>query len=129
MLVIELRKIVFLKDVGLVPREEVLIVILIWVSLFSSSDCKLSKLFFPYRHTFVHFCILAIPGHLFYHSEIFQNRYTCEKCSGTIFQLILQWYKPVHFFKKCSGKITIPERKKKLIGTVFRGVYSLPEKW
>jgi hypothetical protein len=80
--------VVFLKDVGLVLREEVLIVILIWVSLFSSSGCKLLKLFLPFRHTFiipVHFCILAIPGHLFYHSEIFQNRYTCEKCSGTIF--------------------------------------------
>jgi hypothetical protein len=69
--VIELRKIVFLEDVGLVLREEVLILIpiwvsllLIWVSLFSGCDCKLSKLFLPYRHTLtipVYFCVLAIP--------------------------------------------------------------------
>jgi hypothetical protein len=40
----------------------------------------------------------------FYHFENFQNWYTCEKCSGIIFQLILPVMQTGTLFKKVFRK-------------------------
>jgi hypothetical protein len=72
----------------------------------------------------------SIPVHFFNISTILQFFKTgtlVRSVPVLYFNWFCRWYKPVYFLKMYSGKIKISE--KKITETVFRGVYSLSEKW